>query len=124
MARFSVLLGRRCSLYFLLTLCSLFGCVRVEADKESPEHTRLIVTRDNSGVKMQFQGVEGLGYTVYYRDAGVANDKWKPLQGAVELIGTGELILIADPSPRAFYRKYRIESLIPVNPKDLKSRKS
>ncbi len=115
-------MGRRCSLYILLSLFSVFGCVRVEADKEPPAPTRLIVTRDKDGVKMQFQSVQGLRYSVYYRDAGVVNDDWKLLDNARELQGTGELILIADPSPRAVYRKYRIHSLVPVKRKDLKNR--
>ncbi|MDF3127692.1 hypothetical protein P0Y35_00640 [Kiritimatiellaeota bacterium B1221] len=115
-------MGPRFSLYFLLSLFSVFGCVRVEADKEAPTPTRLIVTRDNTGVKMQFQSVEGLRYSVYYRDSGVVNDEWKLLSNAKEIEGTGELILISDASPRARYRKYRIQSLVPVKRKDLKKR--
>jgi|GEM_PF-913051 len=107
---------------FLLFTASILGCVRVEADRKSPEPTRMIVTRDTKGVNMQFKSVEGLKYTVYYRSPNVPNHDWKQLPVATEIPGTGELILIRDSSPDAFYRKYRIQSLVPVSRNDLKNR--
>lgn len=104
----------------VLLVVGFMGCVRVEADRKPPEPTRMIVTRDSQGVNMQFKSLEGLRYTVYYRDASVASNSWKPLPSATEIPGTGELILIRDQSRDAYNRKYRIQSLVPVNIKDLK----
>lgn len=112
--------NRRLGWLYLLVGSCLMGCVRVEADREPPQATRLVVTRDQNGVNMQFQSAADLHYTVYYRDTGIPNDSWKQLPNATELQGTGGLILIKDPDPTAFRRKYRIQSLISVNRADLK----
>lgn len=106
--------------FIVFMMMGFLGCVRVEADRKDPEPTRMIVTRDTQGVNMQFKSVEGLRYTVYYRNVNVGNDSWKPLPIATEIPGTGELILIRDQSKGAFDRKYRIQSLVPVNLRDLK----
>lgn len=122
-AVFLPVLDRRLRGVALLLGCLLMGCVRVEANREPPQATRLIVTRDQNGVNMQFQSEADLHYTIYYRDTGVPNDTWKQLPNATELPGTGELILIHDPDPAAFRRKYRIQSLIPVSRAELQKRK-
>ncbi len=74
----------------------------------------MLVTRDIKGVHMQWESVEGKGYTVYYREPWVPNDTWKELPGAVEIKGTGELIRLTDDSKNAHHRKYRIETLEPL----------
>lgn len=115
--------NRRLRWLFLLLGSCLIGCVRVEADREPPQATRLVVTRDQNGVNMQFQSAADLHYTIYYRDTGIPNDSWKQLPNATELQGTGDLILIKDPSPTAFRRKYRVQSLVLMSRDDLKKRK-
>ncbi|MEX2606953.1 MAG: hypothetical protein WD708_06375 [Kiritimatiellia bacterium] len=90
------------------------GCVRVEAARDSGEGIRMLVTRDINGVQMQWESVEGKGYTVYYREPWIPKNKWKELPGGVELKGTGEVIRLTDTSEDARKRKYRIETLEPV----------
>lgn len=108
---------KRLSLTLMLCTMAFLGCVRVDADRQEPVSTRLVVTRDTKGVNMQFQSVKGLHYTIFYRDTEVPNNTWIPLPNAIELKGTGELILLSDTSPRAFQRKYRIQTLVPLKTK-------
>ncbi|MGA0334486.1 MAG: hypothetical protein ACO3N7_06680 [Kiritimatiellia bacterium] len=105
---------KRVSALLFFCLFSFFGCVRVDAERQGPTPTRLVITRDTKGVNMQFQSVEGLRYTVYYQEPGMAPGSWKQLPEATEIPGTGELILVSDKSQTAFRRKYRIQSLVPV----------
>lgn len=119
MTGFCMRLRGRFTFVLMLGVMSFLGCVRVEAKKETPVATRLVVTRDTHGVRMQFQSIEGRRYSIYYRDTNVPNDEWKLLPNASEIPGTGDIIKLSDPSPDAFlYRKYRIMSLIPVGKKD------
>lgn len=110
---------RRCLCISLMASLCMLGCVRVEAERDPHQATRLIVTRDTKGVNMQFQSDADLHYTVYYRDPAIPNDEWKQLPTATEIKGTGDLILINDPAPTAFRRKYRIQSLVLVKRKDI-----
>lgn len=92
----------------------LHGCVRVDAARDSREGIRMLVTRDINGVQLQWESERGKGYTIYYRNPRVPNDTWKELPGAVEIRGTGEVIRLTDNSANAHDRKYRIETLEPI----------
>lgn len=105
---------QRVSAYLFFCLFSLMGCVRVEAERQGPVPTRLVITRDTKGVNMQFKSVEGLRYTVYYQEPGMSQGTWNQLPEATEIPGTGDLIQISDKSTSAPRRKYRIQSLVPV----------
>jgi len=97
-----------------VALSALSGCVRVESAPDAAPRTRLLVTRDSTGVNLQWESEPGKGYTVYFFDSRLPNAKWEELQGATAIPGTGRLLRISDPAPGARFRKYRIETLRPV----------
>ncbi|WFB34822.1 hypothetical protein P3T73_11695 [Kiritimatiellota bacterium B12222] len=107
---------RSITIISILFCAGFIGCVRVDAKKQAPEAVQMVITRDNSGVNMQFKSEKGMNYSVYYRNPNIPNSKWSLLPIATNLTGTGELILIKDESRDAFYRRYRLHTIVPGAP--------
>ena len=98
----------------LLIIAIGTGCVQSQAFAEKPEPSRLMISRGANGVNMQWKGLEGAFYALYYRDAGAADQGWKIVPGYERVAGTGALIQYRDTAPTARSRKYRVHTLKPA----------
>jgi len=103
-----------------LLFCALAGCVRVEDRREPFSKTRMVITRDTKGVKLQWNSDQGQRYAILYKDPGTPGARWRPLPGYDQVIGTGGVMTVKDPSPSTPNRDYRIQTLVPVDQKELR----
>jgi len=92
----------------LLGLMSGIGCVSQQVSKGEPLETVLIVAGSGDAVTLQWKAEPGSVYTVVYTDKLGGLSEWKTLPNGQNLLGTGQMITIKDPSANASRRYYRL----------------
>ena len=94
----------------LVLFLLLAACVRVEENRNpSLQPSRLLVTRDMTGVRLTLQTQNNMGYRIYYREG---DQSWTLLPQGSLIRGTGEEVEILDPAPSAARRRYRSETIV------------
>lgn len=92
------------------------ACVRVDEPRDAWRRNTYITTRDRDGVRVHVRSVKDERFTVQYRDRRQTQAAWQPLPGAVEVVGTGEMMEFKDTAPEAVNRSYRVQTLLGVQP--------
>lgn len=85
------------------------GCVSEEIVNPNAEQTRLIVTRAGDETHISWQSQKDQVYTLMSADGRTAQARWTPVEGAVNLPGTGNTIERTDHVPEGMNRYYRLQ---------------
>ncbi len=98
-------------LVLILSAPILFGggCVTREIVEKKPrDEVTLMVGRAGEDVTIQWKSQIGRTYTVLYSERMGGGSQWKPLPGATNIAGTGDMITIRDEVPNTMQRYYRL----------------
>jgi len=89
------------------------GCATTRTITSEPAdiQTRLMTARGSKETKIVWDSKSGCMYHIFYKDEGRTKSKWLPLDGATNIMGTGQRITIIDQPPRGVKRNYRSQTI-------------
>ena len=84
------------------------GCV-TDTSVDEGQSTTLFVTRAGDTASIGWISRPGLVYTLLYSNGMNAKSPWRPVDGASQIVGTGEQITLTDSVAASEQRYYRLQ---------------